>query len=155
MLHRVALRVFGALPRWAKSRVVRILYPTFTGGAVTCLTDPDGRVLLVTHSYSSGWGLPGGLMNRREDPATTASRELREELGVDVELSGPAIAVKTPGRAHINVLFRAELDESAASSAAGRSPEITGAEFFALDDLPDLAEFTDLFLAALGLEAPR
>ena len=155
MLHRVALRVFGALPRWAKSRIVRTLYPTFTGGAVTCLTNPEGRVLLVTHSYSRGWGLPGGLMNRREDPATTASRELREELGVDVGLTGPAIAIKTPGRSHINILFRGELDDAAASTVAGRSPEITGAGFFALDDLPDLAEFTDLFLAALGLEPPR
>jgi ADP-ribose pyrophosphatase YjhB (NUDIX family) len=155
MLHRAALRVFGALPRWAKSRIVRALYPTFTGGAVACLTNPAGQVLLVTHSYSAGWGLPGGLMNRHEDLAATASRELREELGLEVELAGPAIAVKTPGRSHINVLFRAELDEAAASSVEGRSPEITGAEFFTLGDLPDLAEFTDLFLEALGLEVPR
>jgi 8-oxo-dGTP diphosphatase len=151
MLHLMALRVFGALPRWAKSRAIRLLYPTYTAGVVVAVTNPVGQVLLVTHSYSPGWGLPGGLMNRNEDPATTAQRELVEELGLEIELTGLGIAVQTPGRYHFNFLFKGEIDTASARAVESHSPEITGAEFYDPGQLPELSEFTDRFLETLGL----
>ena len=51
----------------------------------------DGQVLMVRRKYepfAGQWTLPSGFMEFGEDPEQTAIRELREELGVDVELTG-------------------------------------------------------------------
>lgn len=55
------------------------------------LLDDEGRVLLVerTHDPWSGrWDLPGGFCDAGEHPEQTAVREVREELGLDVRLTG-------------------------------------------------------------------
>ncbi len=151
MLHRLALRLFGLLPGKARSRVIRVLYPTFTAGSVVCLTDPSGRVLLARHSYSSGWGLPGGLIGRNEDPAATATREMREELGLELVLDGPPLPYKPPGRRHFNFIYRLSFDPASADPLTSQSPEILAVDWFPLDTLPELAEYTGEFLAALGM----
>ena len=46
--------------------------------------DPSGRVLLCELTYKSEWDLPGGVVEPLESPATGLSRELREELGIDL-----------------------------------------------------------------------
>lgn len=43
---------------------------------------PEGRVLLVRHSYRAGWHLPGGGRRRHEDAEAAMLRELREEIGL-------------------------------------------------------------------------
>ena len=151
MLHALALKVFGGLPRFVRSRIVRILYPTFTAGAGVCLVRPDGRICLVLHSYSRGWGLPGGMIDGDEDPGQTAVREMREELGVDITVARHAIPVRTPGRKHFNYLYRVAVDDAAAASVVPNPPEIVDADWFAVDALPELADFTDYFLGELDL----
>jgi ADP-ribose pyrophosphatase YjhB (NUDIX family) len=44
--------------------------------------DERGRVLLVKPSYKAGWEIPGGYVEPGESPKQAASREVREELGV-------------------------------------------------------------------------
>jgi 8-oxo-dGTP pyrophosphatase MutT (NUDIX family) len=46
--------------------------------------DPSGRALLCELTYKSEWDLPGGVVEPLESPATGLSRELREELGIDL-----------------------------------------------------------------------
>lgn len=150
-LHRLALRAFGLLPRRARSRLVRTFYPTFTAGAVVAITDGEGHVLLVSQSYTRGWSMPGGLMGRNEEPADTARRELREELGLEVSIDSHPLALRTPWRRHYNFVFRAEVDRLDPATMKGHSPEITDVAWFSVDALPDLTEFTDHFLAAVGL----
>lgn len=45
--------------------------------------DSDDRVLLVETSYKPSWEIPGGAVEAHETPWSTASREVREELGID------------------------------------------------------------------------
>jgi 8-oxo-dGTP pyrophosphatase MutT (NUDIX family) len=53
---------------------------------VKCVITDDQRVLLVLHTYGPrAWDLPGGLVKRREPPISAARREMREELGLQIE----------------------------------------------------------------------
>ena len=61
---------------------VRALWAPVALGVAALVTDDQGRVLLVRHSYSPGWRLPGGGVGRGEPPAHTILRELREEVGL-------------------------------------------------------------------------
>jgi ADP-ribose pyrophosphatase YjhB (NUDIX family) len=57
--------------------------PTVRG--VRCVIVRGDDALLVRHTYGDRrWAWPGGLVRRREDPAATARREVREELGLDL-----------------------------------------------------------------------
>jgi ADP-ribose pyrophosphatase YjhB (NUDIX family) len=72
-----------ALRRWT----VRLSHPRFAVTAGAIITDSRGRVLLLKHRFrpGSGWGLPGGFMEQGEQPEETLRRELREEIGLEVE----------------------------------------------------------------------
>ena len=52
------------------------------------LRDPDRRVLLARHSEGNSWLLPGGAVEPGESPADAALREMWEETGLAVELTG-------------------------------------------------------------------
>jgi 8-oxo-dGTP pyrophosphatase MutT (NUDIX family) len=46
------------------------------------LVEQGGKVVLVRHSYATGWHLPGGGVKRGEPPEKAVLRELKEELGL-------------------------------------------------------------------------
>ena len=51
----------------------------------------DGRVLLIRRRFEPNrgrWAPPGGLLEVGEDPEEGARREVREELGLEVEVEG-------------------------------------------------------------------
>lgn len=80
-LHRLAYRIAHALRKcwW------RIARPRLYGVRVLAI-DPEGRVLLVRHSYGSGrWSPPGGGMRKGEDACVAGLRELREETGCTID----------------------------------------------------------------------
>lgn len=56
--------------------------------ASALLADGEGRVLLTRRAGEPGeglWDLPGGFVDEGEDALATLHRELREELGVEIE----------------------------------------------------------------------
>jgi 8-oxo-dGTP diphosphatase len=48
--------------------------------------DANDRLLLVNPIYKPNWDLPGGMAEANEPPIDAAARELREELGLNVEI---------------------------------------------------------------------
>ncbi|NUT41889.1 MAG: NUDIX hydrolase [Thermoactinospora sp.] len=54
-------------------------------GSGAYITDPDGRVLLVNPNYRDHWLFPGGGIDEGEEPARGCVREVREELGLELE----------------------------------------------------------------------
>lgn len=60
---------------------------------VTAALRRGGRVLLAHRSpgrdfYPDAWDLPGGHVERGEDPRAALARELGEELGIDASVRG-------------------------------------------------------------------
>ena len=54
-------------------------------GASGIVVDHEGRILLHRRSDNARWALPGGVMDIGESIAQTATREVREETGLEVE----------------------------------------------------------------------
>ncbi|MEP7222708.1 MAG: NUDIX domain-containing protein [Novosphingobium sp.] len=112
--------------RWRRTRVA---------GAQVVAIDPQGRVLLIRHSYGlHHWTLPGGGLARGESAIAAAVREAREEAGVilaePVEI---AVMRHMPHGSDNDVRVIAGWT-SDTPRADGR--EIVAAQFFAVADLP-------------------
>ena len=54
--------------------------------------DESGRILLCDTAFKTDWELPGGIVEPFESPRQGAIREVKEELGIDIEL-GRLLAV--------------------------------------------------------------
>jgi len=55
-------------------------------GADMILRDGHGRILLVDPKYKPDWDLPGGMAEVNEPPHEAVRRELKEELGLDLDV---------------------------------------------------------------------
>ncbi|MEV0792737.1 NUDIX hydrolase [Kribbella sp. NPDC050459] len=129
----------------------RIRKPT-TFGVKALLRRPDGRFLVVRHSYTDTrrWALPGGGYNpARETPAQAAAREVHEELGLLVppeSFTSLATVVTTLQGKHDTLTT---LTASVSDDALTLSPEIAEARW--VKDLRELgdAPLSKWLLAAL------
>lgn len=149
--HPSFFRLWGRIPKPLRRRVVRLFSPSFTVGANVVVTDDQGRLLLVRHSYRAHWGLPGGLIERGEEPAVAAAREVREEVGIEVELLGDPVVTINTGFQQIDFIYRAR--PAPGSVAVPTSAEILEVGWFADDARPMLQSEA---AAALGaVERPR
>lgn len=104
----------------------------------------DGRLLLVRRAfepYKGWWDVPGGFLGEGEHPADGAVRELREETGLDVRLTGQVgiyMDVYGPsGDATLNVFYTAEI-AGGAESAGSDAVEM---RWFAPADISDNVAF--------------
>jgi len=92
---------------------VRLIAPRHYVGAVGAVVNQDGKVLLARHSYRTDfqWGLPGGWVERGEDPARTVEREIVEELNLNVAVERLLVCGRVPkldrsiAPAHIGLAF--------------------------------------------------
>jgi 8-oxo-dGTP pyrophosphatase MutT (NUDIX family) len=107
-----------------------------TLGVRAVVTDEDGRVLLVEHTYVHGWYLPGGGVDRGESVEQALRRELLEEAGVEVEGAPELIAIhasETFKDDHV-ALYRIHAWRQVEATSRG---EIARTGFFAPDALPE------------------
>ena len=107
-----------------------------TLGTRTAIFDAENRVLLVRHSYSPGWLLPGGGVERGETIFQSARREVREEAAIladeDPVLRGFCMnGTEFPGD-HVAILVLRKFSQLPWKPTI----EISGARFFAPDELP-------------------
>ena len=90
-----------------RTLISRMTHPTFTVSVAGIITNSEGRVLLLNHVLrpSSGWGLPGGFIDKGEMPARAFGREIYEETGIEVE--DVAIHSSSTFKRHVEILFTA------------------------------------------------
>lgn len=136
MLNELLGAVWRRFPRKFKRWVMTVSHPRFSVTAGAIITDERGRVLLLKHRFrpGSGWGIPGGYINKGEQAEAALCRELREEAGLelkDVKIFN-ARTFKKPQQVEIIFLCRAEGEPNQLNY------EIEKAEWFVFADLPRL-----------------
>jgi 8-oxo-dGTP pyrophosphatase MutT (NUDIX family) len=117
-------------------RVVSRMGRGLTLGVRGLVVDEAGRVLLIEHTYTPGWYMPGGGVERGETTEQALARELVEEAGVEVVgrprlLSIHSNHVKFPGD-HV-LIYRVDRWTPCRATSRG---EIHAVEWFAPDALP-------------------
>jgi ADP-ribose pyrophosphatase YjhB (NUDIX family) len=135
MLKKLLGALWRVAPKSLRRWGVRLVEPRFTVTAGAVVHDETGRVLLLEHVFraGSGWGIPGGFIERGEQPEEAVRRELREEIGLELEEAELAFvrALKRP--AQVEIIFRCR----PRGDIGSRSLEIKHAQWFALDALPE------------------
>ena len=87
MLNDLLGAIWRRAPKSLRRWTVRLSHPRFAVTAGAVITDARGRVLLLKHRFrpGAGWGMPGGFMEKGEQPEEAVRRELREEVGLELE----------------------------------------------------------------------
>jgi 8-oxo-dGTP pyrophosphatase MutT (NUDIX family) len=153
-VHRFLLRLFRQAPPLVRRWIVRVIAPSFTVGAIGLIERADGSVLFVRQVYRNSWGIPGGLLQRGEEPADAVRREVLEEVGIRIELMGEPAVVVDAAPQRIDLVFRARpIDEAEADRVRPCSPEIAEARWHPSDRFPDLQIETSQALVALARSA--
>jgi 8-oxo-dGTP pyrophosphatase MutT (NUDIX family) len=77
---------------------VRLLVARHRVGVAAVIRDGRGRVLIVEHAVRAreAWGLPGGWVDRHEDPRAAVCREVWEELGLRVAVERVLLCERQP-----------------------------------------------------------
>jgi len=114
---------------------MRLAHTRFTVTAGAVIFNDKREVLLLKHRFraGSGWGLPGGFMEQGEQPIDALRRELREEIGLEVDDVEVFAARSFRKPKQVEVLFRARANAYVKSLTI----EVERAEWFALDSLPE------------------
>ena len=108
MLKDLAGAIWRRMPAILKGWGVRFTQTRFTVTAAAIITNSEGRVLLLHHRFrpGSGWGIPGGFVERGEQPDEALRRELREEVGLEIA-NLELFKTRAFGKAkQIEILFR-------------------------------------------------
>ena len=90
-----------------RAKIIRLTQQKFTVSAAAVVLNHECEVLLLNHVLrpTSGWGLPGGFLEKGEQPDDGIRREIREEIDLELE-SLAMFRVRTVGT-HIEMIFTA------------------------------------------------
>ena len=137
------IRILYRLANFMRRKFQRLLN-TSTIGVKALIINTNKEVMLVEHTYMSGWHLPGGGVNPRETPRAAIVREVREETGIIVHEEPKLFAVYSHlimGASDYPLLY--VIRDFSLPLQAKLCAEIKQARWFAMDDLPcDTTEST-------------
>lgn len=116
----------------------RRIQPRYTVGVVGVVLNREQQVLIVEHVFHSHqpWGLPGGWVNRNEDPSIAVMRELREELELDI-LKTQVLIIEKTFHNHLDIAFLCKTDDTVGTI----SNELLDHQWLKIDNLPDIKNF--------------
>jgi ADP-ribose pyrophosphatase YjhB (NUDIX family) len=133
--------MLGALwrhaPKSLRRGAVRLTQARFMVTAGAVVSDAEGRVLLLHHRFraGSGWGIPGGFIEKGESPLDALRRELREEIGLELESAEIAFARTLKKPMQVEIIFRCR-PRGGVFHAQPQSMEIKRVAWFKPDQLP-------------------
>jgi ADP-ribose pyrophosphatase YjhB (NUDIX family) len=108
-----------------------------TLGVRALICDESRRVLLVRHTYSKGWHLPGGGVERGETAVHAVEREAAEEAGVEATAAPTLIGFYANHANFPNDHIALYRFDAWRACEPQRGNEIAERAFFAREALPD------------------
>ncbi|MGH9906357.1 MAG: NUDIX hydrolase [Pyrinomonadaceae bacterium] len=135
MLKDLLAGIWRRFPRALRRLTVRATHHRFSVTAAAIVIDNEGRVLLLKHRFRPGigWGVPGGFLEADEQPEDGLRRELREEVGLELD-DVSLVAARTIKKAkQIEIIFRGRPK----GGASPQSIEISKVGWFYLQKLPE------------------
>jgi 8-oxo-dGTP diphosphatase len=119
-----------AIRRWG----VRFTQPRFQVTAGAVVVNQEGRVLLLKHVFrpGGGWGIPGGFLEKGEQPDDAVRRELREETGLELESAEIAFIRAHEKLARVEIIYRCR----AQGEVKLEGYEIKSGDWFSPEELP-------------------
>jgi|SRR5688572_10026894 len=117
--------------RWS----MRLTQTRFTVTAGALIFNNEGKVLLLKHRFraGSGWGIPGGFLEAGEQPEEAMRRELREEIGLEVEQVEIFTSRSFTKPRQVEILFRCRAN----TEVKPLTIEVERAEWFSVQALPE------------------
>jgi ADP-ribose pyrophosphatase YjhB (NUDIX family) len=106
--------------------------------AATVVVEQDGKVLMVRRLIQPGlglWSLPGGYVDRGEIVEHAAAREVMEETGLIVDITGLIGLFSEDGHPVVVAAF----DSVNTNGEVMAGPEVSELGYFSLEELPPLA----------------
>lgn len=100
----------------------------------------DGRILLIKRGrepFKGQWAVPGGRIDEGESAEQCASREMREETGLDIRIKALIGIYSDPGRDPRGIIAAAYLVERAGGQLES-GDDAAQALWFPLDGIPPL-----------------
>jgi ADP-ribose pyrophosphatase YjhB (NUDIX family) len=134
MWSRLLSTIWRRVPKQVRRLGVLLTEARFTVTTGAVIVDAQDRVLLLQHRFrpGSGWGIPGGFVQAGEQPEAALRRELREEIGVEIEQVELAFARALARYQQIELIFRGTVR----GELQLRQLEIAHAAWFTLEKLP-------------------
>ena len=109
-----------------------LLCGMFRLGAFALIFDGDGAILLCHRRDIDAWNLPGGRVEQNESPWDAAIREVREEVGLLVEVDRLAGIYAKPQQQEIVFSFACSI----VGGELTTSDEADDIRYFPVADLP-------------------
>jgi ADP-ribose pyrophosphatase YjhB (NUDIX family) len=135
MFKQMVASLWRRAPKWVRRFGVLLTESRFTVTVAAVVIDSRNRVLLLHHRFrpGSGWGIPGGFIHPREQPEDAVRRELREEIGLEIERAEIAFIRTLQKYRQVEIIFLCHPKSSPVPSGF----EISRAEWFDPDALPE------------------
>lgn len=127
------LRLWRLLPMWVHVLAARLTHPKFNAGVSALIFDERRRVLLFKHTYRKfEWGIPGGALEHREQPADAVAREFLEEAGMQIEVMRLLKVTSAREFPHLGITYLCKIT----GGEFKPSHEISEMKYFDVNDLP-------------------
>lgn len=117
-------------------------------GVTAVIRDDNARYLLALHVAGNRWGLIGGSVEPMEGPRDALKREVREEIGADIEIlsildsyGGADLLNKYPNGDLVNYVTTAYLCRLAGDASAIETDEVSAIGWFDREQISALERF--------------
>ena len=121
----------------------RIIVP----GVRAVIFDTEGKVLLIHRADTGRWGMPAGAVEIGDSAFEALKREVKEETGLIVHAATPfaiysesRFSFEYPNGDKVQMFALAFRVDQWDGELIRNTDETIGAEFFAVENLPDLHE---------------
>ena len=129
---------FVPLPFFIRYGLIWVFNQKFLIGVDGLIVSEDNKCLLFKHTYRKEypWGLPSGYLKKGEGPDQALRREIYEESGIKVRITGLLEAYQSQQMPRIGLVYKGELMDAYQFIP---SHEVQEAWFFAVDELPEIS----------------